>query len=122
MTSFGSGKLYYSLDKQKYMKEEEEKTGALKSCPFCGCNEPMVIEHSSADWVIHCKKCHAKTGRFNTYQGALFAWNARNEPCTLPEWAIEQINAVINENKSGSEDDYYYDALKWVISLRKGGG
>lgn len=105
----------------------------LKSCPFCGCDEPMVMEHTSLDWVIHCKKCHAKTGRHHTLHGAIYSWNSRHESDELPEWVRKAIETRIEKSREKQdkitrvgpsiEREFWYnriEALKWVLSLRMG--
>lgn len=97
----------------------------LKSCPFCGCDEPMVMEHTSSDWVIHCKKCHAKTGRYHTFQGAIYSWNSRHESDELIKMVqtrIDELEEQIEENctyRSRDLVNHEIVTLKWVLTLRK---
>lgn len=104
----------------------------LKSCPFCGCDEPMVMEHTSLDWVIHCKKCHAKTGRHHTLHGAIYSWNSRHESDELPEWVVNKLNDSIvdcglleaelkddNDIEEAVRVGRRANTLRWVLSLRK---
>lgn len=97
----------------------------LKSCPFCGCDEPMVMEHTSLDWVIHCKKCHAKTGRHHTLHGAIYSWNSRHESDELIKMVqtrIDELEEQIEENctyRSRDLVNHEIVTLKWVLTLRK---
>jgi len=97
----------------------------LKSCPFCGCDEPMVMEHTSLDWVIHCKKCHAKTGRHHTLHGAIYSWNSRHESDELIKMVqtrIDELEEQIEENCTYRSKDlvnHEIVTLKWVLTLRK---
>jgi hypothetical protein len=88
----------------------------------------MYIAHSSADHVVHCKKCHAKTGRYHTKEAAFAAWNTRAEPNELPGWIREKIEEKLKEwikRTPGSSDFHPWvrakiSALQWVLSLKRG--
>ena len=60
-------------------------TEELKPCPFCGRNEPEIIEYrpdlsTPVIWYkIKCTNsdCEATNGYFNTRKDAILAWNKR---------------------------------------------
>jgi len=85
----------------------------------------MVMEHTSLDWVIHCKKCHAKTGRHHTLHGAIYSWNSRHESDELIKMVqtrIDELEEQIEENCTYRSKDlvnHEIVTLKWVLTLRK---
>lgn len=73
------------------------------------------------EYRVICEKCGIRTETYNESEKLIpiTVWNTRSELDTLPEWAKEAIMAELNDNRTRYEDDYYCDALNWVLSLRK---
>lgn len=55
----------------------------LKSCPFCGGDAHIVIQHNEQlTWVryyVSCYRCDARSGRHETAELAEKVWNRRAE-------------------------------------------
>lgn len=48
----------------------------LKPCPFCG-GQARRAENKNFGWLVHCKKCFAKTDHYQSKGAAARAWNRR---------------------------------------------
>lgn len=95
-------------------------TEDLKPCPFCG-SPATLYEFGDCHprYVVYCDNDHCM------FSGELLAiykeniavekWNTRVEPNELPEWLKNTIETEIDE-LVGTD---FYDALKWVLSLKK---
>lgn len=74
-------KLGMPIERSPITNEPEPNTragGALKPCPFCGDDEPMVFERDDF-WQITCGPCTCDITE-RTREQAITAWNTRAQP------------------------------------------
>ena len=62
----------------------------LKPCPFCGFDNIMSWSKKSkrsggVEWTCRCPMCNAYGSRHSTEQGAIDAWNTRNNWISVSE-------------------------------------
>ena len=56
---------------------------ALKSCPFCGCDDIHLIDRIDCEnglqnyYHVKCKECGVMTNEYKSKYDAIMAWNKR---------------------------------------------
>jgi Lar family restriction alleviation protein len=61
-----------------------------KPCPFCGCEESMVMQlHGSPRWRVNCLGCDALGPQAQSERGAARRWNAWAPDKTFEERRAE---------------------------------
>ena len=95
----------------------------LKPCPFCGSDEIETFYNRSVVDHYTCQYCGASAKN----------WNSRHESDELPEWVRKAIETKIEKGREKQdkitrvgpsiEREFWYniiEALKWVLSIRRG--
>ena len=93
----------------------------LLPCPFCKSTRTKVWFESDHYYHVRCMTCFAQGPTENTDQEAISAWNTRHESGEFPGWLKDKIEDM-KLNIASDKNPFvmaYYDALKWVLSLKR---
>lgn len=118
-------------------------------CPYCG-DEAVLQRSGPRvrQYMVMCRSCHACNGWKDTAEMAIASWNRRVRPdlasidsislmaesvrrglaevesSDIPDWLVRRIKNVTYGYKHAGDGwgyrDGYNDAMKWILSLRRG--